>query len=140
MFGVIQKTYDAYRTKKGLPIASVRYIATTELQDIYLSYWMDSGCDNWGTLLSITVLDMAINGGEGTAVKELQTVAGVTVDGVLGPATIAAVQALDDKQAADAFCWVRLRRYANIVEANAAEQPNLLGWLIRVLQFKEKYL
>lgn len=64
MYGVTQRTYDAYRRSVGLPLASVRWITRPELEDIYEDgFWIPAGCDSlpWG--LCAVAFDLAVNSG-----------------------------------------------------------------------------
>jgi lysozyme family protein len=55
-------------------------------------YWGPLCCDSFPAPIAIFVADEGYNQGNGAAVRDLQTAAGTGSDGVLGPATIAAVQ------------------------------------------------
>jgi lysozyme family protein len=138
--GVTQRVYDQFRVYHGVPKQSVEYIADAEVHTIYSPYWTLAGCQYCGDITAMTVFDMSLNGGDGTARRLLQRALKLPVDGVLGPATIAAIQASDDDDLADAFEWERVRRYITIVQQNAAEAPNFLGWIVRTTQFREAYL
>jgi lysozyme family protein len=56
-------------------------------------YWDKVSGDQLPKGLDYAVFDAAINSGPGRAAKWLQEVAGVTADGAIGPATLAAVNA-----------------------------------------------
>ena len=53
-YGITQKTYDAWKTKKGLPHADVFSITEQEAKDIYYSeYWLVGGCDKLTPKLAV---------------------------------------------------------------------------------------
>jgi lysozyme family protein len=70
--------------------------ALTELQakEIYRrDYWDHAGCAALPPPLALLVFDAAVNNGVGRAVRWLQAALGVAQDGVIGPATLAAIAA-----------------------------------------------
>lgn len=75
----------------GTPIATLTLDAA---RAIYRrDYWDKVQGDNLPPPLALLVFDAAVNNGVGRAVRWLQTAAGVTPDGALGPHTLAAVGA-----------------------------------------------
>lgn len=95
--GVIQRTYDGWRARKGLPRQSVRNITKDEVVAIYKDqYWDKVWGDQLPNGLDYTLYDFAINSGPSRAVKFLQRELGVTVDGVMGNQTMGAVLRRND--------------------------------------------
>jgi len=91
-YGVSAAAYPA------LPIASLTLEAA---RAIYRrDYWDRIGGDRLPPPLALLVFDAAVNNGVGRAVRWLQTACGVAPDGVLGPATAAAVAAQAGRGAA----------------------------------------
>ena len=76
------------------------------------------------------ILDAAVNMGPVTAVKLAQQAAGCAVDGVWGPATVTAVNAVDPVAMTAAFKRVRLAHYQAIVAAHPADAV-YLGTAVR---------
>ncbi len=90
--GITQKTYDDYRTRKGLNRQPVLGISAEELQEIYYSmYWLPAACDHMPAPVDIVVFDTAVNSGPGRAVKFLQRLVNTKQDGAFGPKTLAAI-------------------------------------------------
>ena len=89
MKGVTQAVYDAWRKKGNLPTQSVRYITDVEVGAIYRQeYWAPICGDDLPAGIDFAVFDFAVNSGVSRAARTLQSVVGVTQDGVIGPATI----------------------------------------------------
>lgn len=71
--GVTQATYDAHRSRAGLPARSVEFISRAEVETIYReAYWLRAGCDTISPpALALCVFDAAVNSGVGAALKWL---------------------------------------------------------------------
>ncbi|CDX55856.1 conserved hypothetical protein [Mesorhizobium plurifarium] len=114
MKGVTQRVYDAYRRSKGLATRSVRSITSQELFDIYdRQYWDAVKGDQLPAGIDYVVFDGAVNSGPKQSIIWLQRALGPLykgrVDGVIGLATIAALQACNDHDALiDRICDLRL--------------------------------
>lgn len=95
--GVIQRTYDGYRDRLGKPRQSVRRITMAEVMDIYKTqYWDRIFGDALPAGLDYAMYDFSINSGPSRAVKFLQEILGVKVDGVMGNGTLGAIQRRND--------------------------------------------
>lgn len=92
--GVTQRVYDDWRRKQGKSPRSVRDIEASEIGAIYRrEYWDKVRGDDLPAGVDYAVFDFAVNSGVSRATKYLQAVVGVAQDGVIGPATLAAVAA-----------------------------------------------
>jgi lysozyme family protein len=95
--GVTIAVYRGYRQRKGLTPQSVRYISDAELNEIYrLQYWNAIRGDTLPRGVDYVVFDGAVNSGPSQSVKWLQAALGCRVDGNMGEATIAAIEAVSD--------------------------------------------
>lgn len=94
--GVIQVTYNTYRSRKGLPRQSVRHITMAEVEDIYFSmYWKTNkfDLDQLPFKLAQTVFDWHVNSGRGiTSLQQVVGLHGRDIDGVLGKQTLNEVE------------------------------------------------
>lgn len=91
--GVIQRTYDGDRNRRGLPKQSVRLITDAEVKNIYRrQYWNAVRADELPVGIDYMVFDGAVNSGPSRSIKWLQKALGVKVDGIMGDATIDAVE------------------------------------------------
>lgn len=90
---------------RDLPQATAKTIAKTEYWDLY-------SCDKLPVAVANEVFDVAYNGGK--AAQWLQQSALVLADGVIGPATIAAVRMADPDDIIMRFNAYRLRYLASL--------------------------
>lgn len=107
-----------------------------QVRDFYATnFWHPSGADRLDDQrVAESLYDFAVNAGVATAVKLAQIVVGATPDGVIGPKTLAALNAFD----ADLFCaryaLAKIARYAAIVTRDRGQVKFLLGWVNRTLK------
>lgn len=133
--GVTQRVYDAWRETQGLPLRSVREIELPETESIYRHmYWHPAHCDQMPDSLAICHFDFAVNHGVTGAAKVLQEAAGVTADGIIGPATLAAIEGTLGITAK--YLDARAQWYRDDVVRNPAQGEFLDGWLNRVAQLR----
>jgi lysozyme family protein len=96
MRGVIQRVYDGFRERKGLPKQTVRNISEDELREIYrVNYWDAVKGDELPPGLDLAVFDFGVNSGPARAARYLQESLKVQADGSVGPATLAACASCD---------------------------------------------
>lgn len=96
MCGIIQREYDTYRKRKGLPVRDVRLLTQDEGEEIYeASYWLPE-CPKLPPGLDLCFFDEAVNAGPHAAIVLLQRVIGVGDDGMWGPLTDLAVRGTHD--------------------------------------------
>ncbi len=93
--GVIQRVYDGYRERIGQHQQDVYLMTNTERDAIYREgYWNQVRGNELPAGIDIVVFDGAVNSGPHQSIKWLQRALGVTrIDGVVGPATLAAIDA-----------------------------------------------
>lgn len=109
-FGVTQATFDAWLKRQGKPARSVRTITDTEVAAIYKrQYWDAISGDDLPSGLDYAVFDYAVNSGPGRAVKDLQRVLGVKVDGALGVNTLNAIRGKSVARLIADLCDTRMR-------------------------------
>jgi lysozyme family protein len=94
MHGIIQREYDAYRRRKGLPLQWVKNISTDEQNEIYWTeYWLPH-CPNLPAGLDLSFFNIAVNAGPSEATRLLQQALGIRIDGNWGGQTVKAVVAI----------------------------------------------
>jgi len=91
--GLTQKSYDAWRFQRKLPLQGVRKASDDEIRAIFHDeYWAQARCDDCFAGLDLVQFDSAINEGPAQATKILQRALGVAADGVFGLETLYALQ------------------------------------------------
>jgi len=83
------------------PQLDVRALTVAQAQEIYRrDYWDRTGCSRLPPPLALLVFDAAVNNGVERAVCWLQAALGISQDGVIGPAVLAAINAQASQGAA----------------------------------------
>ena len=101
---------------------------------IYMErYWRPVRADELPAGVRYAVFDAAVNSGPGQAVKWLQRAAGVLDDGVLGPKTLAAVNALNADSLRSKILAQRLRFMSSLPNWPAFSR----GWSRRIADLME---
>lgn len=129
-------------SKRSYPELNIKAMTLEEAASIYLR-------DYWGRMrlpevenydIAAELFEQGVNMGTATAItnlqKSLNIVDGpVTVDGVIGPETLAAVNDLAPEQK-DALLkclnGFQFNHYLDIVENNPSQKRFLVGWLKRI--------
>lgn len=116
----------------------IRNLSIAEASAIYRTYFWDRY--HIGAIgdqsLANKAFDLTVNMGP-AALKLLQTAVNASggrcaVDGVLGPQSIAQINALDAEKLLAEFKQVAARRYHQIAEGNSQLAGDLAGWLSRL--------
>lgn len=135
--GVTQRTYDGWRTRKGLPKRDVALIEDAEVSAIYREgYWLAADCDKLPAGVDYVTFDSAVNQGVGRAVRLLQEAAGVVADGQIGPKTLAAVRAADPRALVQRIAALREEHYRSLKTFPTFGK----GWLRRLNEVTAKAL
>lgn len=135
-------------TNKGITIATFRgvYGAGLDCEDlkkltdeqachIYKkNYWDVCGGDKiCNSQIANLLVDYAVNCGCRTAIKAIQRLLDVQVDGVVGSQTIGAINAYSEPlELFDRLMEVRRNHYLKIVEKNPSQKCFLKGWFNRL--------
>jgi lysozyme family protein len=135
--GILQREYNQYRRRKGLPAADVHDILQTELEDIYLhDYWLAGRCDRMPWPVSLAHFDACVNTGVTQAAKFLQRTVGTRDDGLIGPLTLGALKLVLAREApgalAERLARQRIAFYRELAKRDPEQRAFLKGWLNRV--------
>ncbi|MBZ9856763.1 hypothetical protein LB566_23505 [Mesorhizobium sp. CA13] len=108
MKGVTLANFRRY-VKADASKADLRNISNDQVATVYRRFYWDAvvGAE-LPAGVDYAVFDFAVNSGPGRAAKYLQGVAGVTQDGRIGPATLAAVRAKPASVIIDDLCDARM--------------------------------
>lgn len=91
-------------------------------------FWRDVRGDDLPAGVDLAVFDFAVNSGSGRAIKILQQAVGADVDGVIGPATMAAVKAAEPNALVNKVCELRFAFLRSLPTWNTFGR----GWSRRV--------
>jgi hypothetical protein len=118
-WGVTQRTYDAYRRRRGHATRSVRALREDECWAIYQTYWEGAGCEVLGWPLALAHFDASIHHGPTGAAGLLE-------------AALAA-PFVDQPRA---YLRARRRYMLRIVKRRPRSLKFLLGWIRRLRKLK----
>lgn len=139
--GIIQRVYDGYRNRRGLPlkklVPAMRGTADwqRERNDIYrLQYWNAVRGDELPEGVDLLMFDCAVNSGPYQAIKWLQRALGFTdCDGHLGEGVLSRLQSHPDRDALIAdICARRLGMLKQLKTWNDFGK----GWSARIANVK----
>jgi len=105
-------------TKYGISAAAyprldIAALTLDDAKDLYRrDYWEACGCDDLAGPLALLLFDEAVNQGQHVAISTLQSVLGVASDGVIGPATTAAIKAADPRRCYAGVLAARCLKYS----------------------------
>jgi len=112
--------------RRDFPNVDIADLTAEDASAIYLrQYWAPVHGDDLPPGVALMVMDTAVNMGVGAAVRMLQSVCGVAVDGDIGPKTLAAAAA---SGVLESYRDARIARYHQL--SNFPTYGN--GWLNRV--------
>ena len=140
MKGVTLRTYTAYRKKKGLlpPTEDdLRNISKEEWLDIYKTMYWDKikGDAFQSQSVANIMVDWFWMSGI-IAIKRLQLIVGTKQDGIVGPKTLAAVHAKNQKELFTQLKNARHNHFISIVTKSPEKRKFLRGWLNRLNDIK----
>lgn len=117
--------------QRSHPDVNIRTLTKAGAKAIYLSdYWRPVAADRLPPRTSWAVMDAGVNCGKTRAIKWLQALRGVRVDGVIGPITVAAAWQTDDRILAQSML-ARREAYYRSLATQARFRVFLRGWLNR---------
>ena len=116
-------------SKRSYPGEDIAGMTLERARAIYLrDYWGPAGCDALPDGAKLQVFDMAVNAGVKTATRAVQKAVGETIDGVLGPRTLLAIQSMPAARFIARFNGARLFYLASLSDWPAFGR----GWVNRV--------
>jgi lysozyme family protein len=138
-YGVTLKFVQSSGYKPDADEDFIRNLTIAEASQIYMTYfWNPHHIGSIGDQdLANKVFDLTVNMGPGGALPPLQSAVNAcggtcAVDGVLGPISIAQINALDPANLLAQYKQLVAQRYTAIATANAELTGDLNGWLARL--------
>lgn len=132
--GITQHLYNIWRTTTGQSTRPVNQITDREIVQIALEeFWLPCKCAELPEAIALAVFDMAFNSSPPAAIRCLQRALGVTVDGRIGPKTIAAANAAGLSLVLD-FLKKRAAYIQDVIYNDSRQLDMLEGWIIRLLE------
>jgi lysozyme family protein len=126
-------------SKRSYPHVDIRNLTRQGAIAIYhRDFWARSRAEEMPAGVGELVFDVAVNSGAGRAVRMLQEAligagARIQADGLIGPRTLEAANALDPAHTVALFRLQRIRFFTDIVSRNPTQGVFLLGWIRRAL-------
>jgi lysozyme family protein len=145
-FGVTQQTLSAAYSQGLVDHNDIVKFKQEEAYKIFeLRYWIPSRSDRMGWGLCLVHFDTAINFGVGDAARLLQRaindLAGadmVNVDGVIGPASLNAIERVSINALCDTYLKVREAAYHGSVARDKKQGAFLKGWMNRLARIRQE--
>jgi lysozyme family protein len=135
-FGITRETLSRARGRR-VSIDDVRRMTREEAASIYRwLYWDAVRADDLPPGIDLVTFDLAVHSGPSRAVKMLQSVLGVAVDGIVGPQTL---QAAWEADPADTIRRL-IRNRLGFLSRLAAWPTFGRGWRRRVLSVEQEAL
>jgi lysozyme family protein len=132
--GVTRSVWQAY-LKRDVTEADMRALTPQMVKPFYKAlYWDRIKGDSLPSGVDYAAYDLAVNSGPHRAAQYLQQIAGVTVDGMIGPKSLEAINTCDAKEAADAICDMRMDFLKKLPTFDTFGK----GWSRRVEEVKAK--
>jgi lysozyme family protein len=132
--GVTRSAWQGYLNRDVTEI-EMRALTPEVVKPFYKAfYWDRIKGDSLPSGVDYAAYDLAVNSGPHKSAQYLQEIAGVNVDGMIGPKSLEAIQSCDAEQTADAICDMRLDFLKRLPTFNTFGK----GWSRRVAEVKAK--
>lgn len=125
-------------SKKSYPHVDIASLTIEQAKDIYYEdWWLPLKCPQiLDDKVAQKYLDTCVNTGKGTGTKILQRALQmigyrITVDGAIGPKTLAAVNAADPQALLVAMRQQQKAHYAQLIQKNPKLEKFRRGWMAR---------
>jgi lysozyme family protein len=133
--GITIATFRRYIKPNGT-VADLKALTTGQAVVVYKrQYWDAVSADLLPSGVDYAVADFAVNSGPTRAAKYLQKIAGVSQDGRIGPATLAAVNAMNPNDVINRLCDDRLAFMKRIRRGTLWSEFGR-GWARRVAEVR----
>lgn len=111
----------------------IKIMTREDAMAFYLKFWWEPYRYQFivAQMVATKVFDAAVNMGAPRAHRLAQGVVGLTQDGVIGPKSLAEINAMPSLKFLEAYQNAMAQFYRGIVASNPARQQFLQGWLNR---------
>jgi len=133
-YGVTQSTLNDARSRfpeLNLPATVDALTRAQTLSLYYRVFYLACGCNALSYPLALSLMDAAVNAGLSNAVAFAQRATRLSVDGIMGPHTLAAINA---SNAVEFLIEFNAQRNYHDVQLNSTESQFELGWSRRVIR------
>lgn len=129
-YGVTIKTLSEYLGRPA-KIEEVKTLSLDRAKAIFKSrYWDTCKLDAIKSqVVAHFIFDQSINSGQGTAIIKAQEVVGAKIDGLMGPTTIAMINAFPEKEFIKRFFKAIQLRYIEICVSKPSQLKYIEGWI-----------
>lgn len=132
--GILQREYTAWLAARGRASKDVWEMSDNDRDSIYWErYWDDLKCDDYPLPQAFLLFDTGVLNGVNAARKLAQKTVGVRQDGIIGPITRAALNAVDKAEFLERFQFHR-RAY---LKTRPAWPTFGEGWYNRMTQVEK---
>lgn len=135
-WGVTQETLGVYLGRPAT-VDEVRNLTEAEARKVYQHLYIEkpgfSGIANHQ--LQHLLIDSGVQHGPVRASKWLQAAVNVRIDGVIGPQTLAAVNAYPWRNVYQEVFRARMKFYGRIITDNPSQAVFAAGWMNRLSEF-----
>lgn len=123
-------------SKQSYPCLDIADLTKQDAVDIYCEdFWVPLCADQIVKQIVANVLfDFAVNTGRRRAIKLMQQILCVTIDGMIGPITIGAINSADGEKTAMQYTLQRIQFYADLASRRKSQRKFLSGWINRALK------
>lgn len=129
MQGITLASYRDWKNDSTLSCEDLHVVTSEDVTAFYHDeYWDRSHAESFPFGVDLMVMDAGVNMGLGRSAKILQEQVGVAADGAIGPATVAAVLAIDPSILIDSLAKAQLEFYYSLADYAIFGQ----GWINRV--------
>lgn len=127
---------DMLKRQSGFPANLDKDAELQEaIADFYrVTFWDKmKGDEIFDQSVANSIFDFGVNAGIGTSASLAQMVIGAKTDGVIGPKSIAELNAFNAEHFLAAFTVAKIARYVSIVKKRSASRKYFYGWVLRAL-------
>ena len=137
-YGITLATLEAWRGR-AVTAEDVAGLGEQEAREIYIGEYLVKPRFNLinNVQLRVFALDSAVQHGPVRVVRWLQEIAGVPVDGILGPVSLKAINRLDSGVLYRKMVAERCRFYGRIITKDPTQAFFAAGWANRIAGFIE---